>query len=313
MPDLLRDGKSTYGAVVGPGGGNDSESDPVAGPLFSSQPERPLWECVHIPPFPQVALRVLDCVSHDGFSMCHLSDLISSDPALCSEVLTIANSPLIPHRFPVTSIMQAVARLGTYTLRGLCLTVAVRGYLGRSMHYPPVRAAWRHSLATALITRRFVEVGTIDLDDAHTAGIVHEIGRLGLAVLYPANYARLLETHTGTPESVREKERELFGFDHVDVGHHLVDDWELPADFHAAIGHAGCSMVPGRPLELDSVIHLSCRMADLAGFPAFAGCTLPSFDELRSHLTWQQQARFYADQGALASDIGSRIAGYESL
>lgn len=313
MPDLLHDGKSTYGAAVGPGGGYGGKPDLGESPSRSSKPERPLWQCLHIPPFPQVALRVLDCVSHDGYSMCHLSDLISSDPALCSEVLTIANSPLIPHRFPVTSIMQAVARLGTYTLRGLCLTVAVRGYLGKSMHYPPVRAAWRHSLATALIARRLVDVGTIDLDDAHTAGIVHEIGRLGLSVLYPANYARLLETHTGTSESMIEKERELFGFDHVTVGHHLIDDWTLPADFHAVIAHADCTLKPGQPLQLDAVIHLSCRMADLAGFPAFAGCTLSSFDELRAPLTWQQQARFYPDQDALAGDIGARISGYESL
>jgi len=108
----------------------------------------------------------------------------------------------------------------------------------------PVRAAWRHSLATALIARRLVEAGTFDLDDAHTAGILHEIGRLGLAAIYPANYARLLETHAGTPRSMMEEERILFGIDHVEVGHRLVDQWGLPADFHAAIGHASCSLKP---------------------------------------------------------------------
>lgn len=272
-----------------------------------------MWDCVHIPPFPQIALRVLECVSHDGFSMCRLSDLISSDAALCSEVLTIANSPLIPHRFPVTSIMQAVARLGTNILKGLCLTAAVRGYLGKSLIYPPVHAAWRHSLATALIAGQLVEVGAIDSDDAHTAGIVHEIGRLGLSVLYPGNNARLLETHTGTPESMMKVERGLFGFDHVEVGHHLVNDWGLPADFHAVIGHNTCAPKPGTPLKLGELIHLSCRLAGLAGFPAFAGCIHPTFEELRAPLTRHQQARFYPDQDALANDIGARIAGYESI
>lgn len=312
----MQSGNGTFGVDGGFRNGNGRTAAVAAPPVPGSQGERPLWESIHIPAFPQVALRVLDCVSHDGYSMCRLSDLISSDPALCSEVLTMANSPLIPHRFPVTSIMQAVARLGTYTLRGLCLTVAVRGYLGKAMNYPAFLGAWRHSLATALIARRLVEVGAIDLDDAHTAGILHEIGRLGLAVLYPANYARLLDTHAGTPESMMEEERELFGFDHVEIGHHLVEDWALPADFHAVIGHSGAKPTPGKPgkaLDLDAVIHLSCRMADLAGFPAFAGCSVASFEELQAPLTWQQQARFYPDQEALASDISNRIAGYEAL
>lgn len=309
---MLQD-QSTFRVVSRPGAWRGSQSATGSASPRCSTAKRVLWEFVHIPPIPHIALRVLDCVSHDGFSMCYLSDLISTDAALSSEVLTIANSPLIPHRFPVTNIMQAVARLGTYTLRGLCLTVAVRSYLGQSMNYRPVRAAWRHSLATALIAGQLVEAGFVNVDDAHTAGILHEIGRLGLAVVYPANYSRLLETHTGTPESIREKERELFEFDHVEVGHHLVDDWGLPGDFHAAVGHAECSDEEGKPLELDRLIHMSCRMADIAGFPAFSGCTSPPFEEVLATLTRQQQAHFYPDRSALASDIGSRIAAYEAL
>jgi HD-like signal output (HDOD) protein len=243
--------------------------------------------------------------------MCHLSDLISSDPALCSEVLAVANSPLVPLRFPVTSILQALARLGTFTLKGLCLTVAVRGYLGKSMSYPALRAVWRHSLATAVIARRLVDVGVTDVDDAHTAAIIHEIGRLALSVLNSATYAELLETHTGTPESMRKREHELFGFDHVEVGHHLVIDWALPTEFHAVIGHA--DPPAGLPSEMSTLIHLSCGMAGVAGFPPFAGCELRSFEELQAPMTRQQKALFYPNRETLASDIGQRIASYESL
>lgn len=245
--------------------------------------------------------------------MCRLSDLISSDPALCSQVLTIANSPLVPHRFPVTSILQAVAMLGTFTLKGLCLAVAVRAYLGKSMNYPALRALWRHSLATACVAEHLVNVGLMDADDAHTAGILHEIGRYAISVLYPEPYSRLLETHVGTSESLMESERQLFGFDHVEVGQCLIVDWALPDQFHEVIAHAECASALGESWNMGALIHMSCRMADAAGFPVFAGCKVRPFEELRALLPPRQRAIFHSDAAELADDLGQRISAHESV
>lgn len=276
------------------------------------QPTHVAWECLNVPPFPHIALRVLDCVSDDGVSMCRLSDLISSDPALSSQVLTIANSALVPHRFPVTSILQAVAMLGTFSLKGLCLAVAVRGYLGRSMSYPALRALWRHSLATACVAEHLVSVGLMDEDDAHTAGILHEIGRFAISVLYPEEYAYLLETHVGTAASLMKCERDLFGLDHVEVGQRLIVDWALPDQFHEVIAHGDCASALGESRSMGALIHMSCRMADAVGFPAFAGCKVTPFDELRALLPPRQQIIFHPEAADLAEDLGQRIAAYES-
>ena len=281
-------------------------------PFRPLQPTRVAWECVHVPPFPHIALRVLDCVSNDGVSMCRLSDLIASDPALCSEVLTIANSPLVAHSLPVTSILQAVAMLGTSALKGLCLAVAVRGYLGKSMHYPALRALWRHSLASACIAEHLVNVGLIDMDDAHTAGILHEIGRFALSVLYPVAYSHLLETHVGASESLMDSERELFGFDHVEVGRRLIVDWALPDQFREVIAHGEYASELGESWGMGALIHMSCRMADAAGFPVFAGCEATPFEDLRALLPQRQQALFHADAAGLTDDLGQRIAAFET-
>src|SRR5580704_2896099 len=52
------------------------------------------WAHLRIPPFPQVAIRILQLTNNEDASMRQLSDLISSEPAFSSEVLTIANSAL---------------------------------------------------------------------------------------------------------------------------------------------------------------------------------------------------------------------------
>ena len=111
----------------------------------------PSWAHLRIPPFPQVALRVLQLANKENVQLHELSGLISSDPAFASEVLTIANSLLYAPRFPASSVLQAIAVLGANNLQGLCLTVGVRAYMGKSLNQPCMRAIWRHNLACALI------------------------------------------------------------------------------------------------------------------------------------------------------------------
>ena len=83
------------------------------------EPVSPPWAHLRLPPFPQVALRVLQLANNENVQLHQLSDLISSDPAFASEVLTIANSMLYAPRFPASSILQAIAVLGANNLQGL--------------------------------------------------------------------------------------------------------------------------------------------------------------------------------------------------
>jgi HD-like signal output (HDOD) protein len=269
------------------------------------------WAHFRIPPFPQVAIQVLRVANNDGMSMCQISDLISSDPAFCCEVLTVANSAAVPHRFPVTSIEQAVAMLGTSNLKGLCLTVAARSYLGKSMAVGALRAVWVHSLASALIARRLVLVGLIDDDTAYTAGLLHEIGRLALAVLSPRDYANLLGSHSGSPDSILQYERDMFGCDHLQMGRHLVAEWKLPAEFDAVVNHEKLVGTSHSRLNLADLIHISCRMANAAGFPPFPGCEKTPYQDLLDELPPSERPRFYADVNLLASEIGRELKTVE--
>jgi HD-like signal output (HDOD) protein len=118
------------------------------------------WTHLRIPPFPQIAIRVLQLTNDENVSLRQLSELISSDAAFSSEVLTIANSPLYACRSPITSILQAIAILGSSSLRGVCLTVGVRAYLGHSLSHHSLRAIWRHSLACALIAKQLAQASS---------------------------------------------------------------------------------------------------------------------------------------------------------
>ena len=97
---------------------------------------QPPWAHLRLPPFPEVAIRVLQLTNNENVQLHQLSELISSDAAFASEVLTIANSLVYAPRFPATTILQAIAVMGANHLQGMCLTVGVRTYLGTARGGP---------------------------------------------------------------------------------------------------------------------------------------------------------------------------------
>jgi len=270
------------------------------------------WAHLRLPPFPQVAIRVLQLVNNENVQLRQLSELISSDPAFASEVLTIANSLLYASRFPANSILQAIAVLGANNLQGLCLTVAVRSYMGKTLSHPAMQAIWRHNLACALIAEQLASAGFMDRDIAYTSGVMHDLGRLALAVLRPRDYGLLLGSYSGTPGSILKAERDLFGWDHCAAGRELIADWMLPDDFGAIAGEHHCPRPEGGSWEMADLINVSCRMADTVGFPAFSGCETLRFEDLLDELPARERRLFHSSVETLTFEVTKKIEAIEA-
>ena len=273
----------------------------------------PSWAYLRLPPFPQVALQLLQMANNENVQLHQLSNLISSDPAFASEVLTIANSLLYAPRFPASSVLQAIAVLGANNLQGLCLTVGVRAFMGKTLKQPAMRAIWRHTLACALIADQLASVGFMDRDIAYTSGVMHDIGRLALAVIRPKEYSLLLGSHSGPPASILEAEREIFGWDHCEAGRQLIIDWKLPAEFEAIVAEHHAPRQKDGSWNMADLINVSCRMADTAGFPAFPGCEATPFPDLLEELPARERRLFHTEIEPLTQEIARKIDAVEAV
>ena len=280
---------------------------------LSAQAATMPWAHLRLPPFPQVAVRVLQLANNENVQLHELCDLISSDPAFAGEVLMVANSLLYAPRYPATSILQAVAVMGANTLQGMCVTVGVRAYLGKAMHYPAMRDLWRHNLACAIIAQQLATVGFIDRDMAYTCGILHDVGRMGLAVIQPMGYTALLEKHCGSAASMLEAERALFGWDHCQTGRQLIDDWKLPEEFEAVVAEHHSARRKDGAWDVTELVKMSCVMAGSIGFAAFPGCEAAPFGELLNDLPARERRLFQADAGTLKHEVAESIHAIESV
>ena len=298
---------------AGPSGEPSEVRSTIPTDAQDNAPAQPPWAHLRLPPFPEVAIRVLQLTNNENVQLHQLSELISSDAAFASEVLTIANSLVYAPRFPATTILQAIAVMGANHLQGMCLTVGVRTYLGKSLNHPLIRNVWRHNLACAIIAQQLAGAGFMDQDTAYTAGVLHDVGRLALAVIRPNEYAVLLARHQGSGESILQAEAELFGCNHCDAGRFLVADWNLPADFEPVVGEHHAARRMDGAWSMAELVKISCRLADTAGFCAFPGCTTTPFEELRGELPARERAAFHPDFEVLSLDISKKIHALESL
>jgi len=271
------------------------------------------WAYLHLPPFPQVAVRVLQLANNENVQLHQLCDLISSDPAFASEVLTVANFLLYAPRYPSTSILQAVAVLGANTLQGMCVTVGVRAYLGKAMSYPAMRNLWRHNLACAMIAERLAEAGFNDKDTAYTSGILHDVGRMALAVIQPKGYAALLDAHHGTDATLLDAERELFGWDHCETGRQLIGDWKLPDNLEAVVADHHLPRRNDGAWDMAELMKVSCAMASAVGYAAFSACETTAFADLLEQLPARERWLFRADAEMLRGQIEESIHAIESV
>jgi HD-like signal output (HDOD) protein len=185
--------------------------------------------------------------------------------------LRVANSALLGLRYEATSIQRAVAALGVHRLRALVVTVAVRNYMGRGGTEPFGRC-WRHNLGTALWCDMLADCCNVEKAAGYTGGLLHDIGRIALLMLFPTEYALFSQNSASRIPDNLETERKLCDVDHCQMGYHLAESWNFPMGLSDVIAHHHDAAGPETP-RLRLLVQAACTAANMSGFHAAGpGC-----------------------------------------
>ena len=184
-----------------------------------------------------VALTILELSRNPDSSTEDLADVLQGDPALAGQVLKYANSADSGSREEITSLNDALVRLGMGVTRNLCLGFSVLSN-ARSGPCPTFdyQEYWAHSLAMAVSSQAISKrLRSVSPDEAFTCGLLCNIGRLALASVYPLKYGRILDSWNNGPGSeLKSLEHDTFSIDHAQVSSALFHDWGLPEAFSEA-------------------------------------------------------------------------------
>src|SRR5688572_30352711 len=182
------------------------------------------WELTRVASRPDVALE-------------DLAAIVEQDPAMTVKVLQLVNSGYFGMPQRLSSVRQAVSYLGTDLLKALALSAHAFGTVGQGKtQLFSLEALQRHALSTARMVKRMVPDPKL-AGEPFTAALVHDIGRIVLAVGVPDVLDEALRQERNSGRPAHQVERELLGVCHAEVGAYLLGVWGLPLPIVEAVAY----------------------------------------------------------------------------
>lgn len=205
-----------------------------------------------LPFSPDLLARLFSLTDERGLSpLDAIAAAVSEDQGLSIRLLAMANSAFYGLQSEVGSVGRAVAVLGLREVRALVLALGMRG-LASGRPLPPGFALapyLEHQLAVAVTAMALARAsGVMDPDDAFTAGVLHDLGKLLTALYRPEDW--LAEEGLAEREALpwHEAEERHFGLDHGLIGAMVLRSWNLPESLTEPVNwHHAPQAAPGSP------------------------------------------------------------------
>ena len=193
-------------------------------------------EKIKLPSPPAIALKILEAVRKDENSFDELARIISADPALTAQILKIANSSLYGFPNPVDSLSQATALIGTNALKNIALSfVIVQDLQEAPQGNFDLTLFWRRAVTSAVAAEILAEYINVHDQDLFVTALLQDIGVLILCLSDSSTYMGLQDEKRVSGKTTCQMEQKIFGFDHTEVGSHLLSIWNLPETIHQPI------------------------------------------------------------------------------
>jgi putative nucleotidyltransferase with HDIG domain len=282
----------------------------VETPAASSQKptQKKPWALDDLPPFPLVATRLLEVLSHDNAHITGVGRIIAAEPVFAGRVLQMANSPLFALQTQVKTISHAIVLLGLDRVKAITVTRALGDFVSPVLNTKALRACWQNSLACAFLSEKLARACKMDTDFAYVAGLLRDIGRLALLVKYPESYVNLLAVSGEQGFDLIATERELFDIDHCQAGAWMMAKMPFPPELCEVV--AKHHNPPAGPFRMVHLVRIAGMLADTLGFAVLPEVPQPTFAEVLQELPESASMRFTPDPDQLKADIGSRIQAW---
>lgn len=228
-----------------------------------------------LPSLPSLYHDLVSALESDNCSVEHIGTMIGNDIALSAKVLQLVNSAFFGLPQHVSCPRHAASLLGLNILRPLVLLAgSFSQFEDPNLQGYSLEQTVRHSLSVATTARAIASSQTNvgqTVDDAFIAGMMHDIGKLILAVNMSERYQTAINLSVKAAVPLWQAELEVFGTTHAEIGAHLLGLWGLPNSvveavaFHHRPSHAKNLMFC--PL---TAVHVANELVQ-SGHPSNAG------------------------------------------
>ncbi len=230
----------------------------------------------NLPSFPKSAAKLIELSTDSTVSLTDISKIVETDPGLSIRVLEIVNSAMYGLGRKITVLSEAVIFLGLDEVKKLAIGVAVFEKMfktGQTKKFDQL-LFWRHCLSVAVLSRGIaVKTNYPYPEEAYSAGLLHDIGKIILNIQGKVNYNNFIQGLAASTELVVEKERSMMGLGHDDVGAFFSSFWKLPRKLtlaikyhHQPFGHVNLEREEKLLISIVSLADFLCWVQGIGSF-----------------------------------------------
>ncbi len=250
-----------------------------------------------------------------------INDLVAKDPALVTQVLISANHLDHDEMTVIDDPRTAVSLLGNLKLTSLAKTLPTIPV--RHLHVPPISWVnfWMFQMGVARLaqfTAQYLEFEFL-VGRAHTAGLLHDIGKLILVKLFPFGFPAMVNYAKEHNVPLHEAEKKYLDCTTREIGERFALKHGLPASFCKVIRWAEAPEHAGEDLELAAVVSLARHLCvqNHVGFSGEASKdTAPPLEETPAWLALRSRIfpsfnlkKFESEAHALCLELRQTLAG----
>ncbi|MCL5975911.1 MAG: HDOD domain-containing protein [Gammaproteobacteria bacterium] len=212
---------------------------------------------VEVPILPVIANKAFMLANDKSSDASQMAQLIESDPSLAGHVMRIANSAAYTPMSNLTSLQQAIARLGMTTISEIAISAVLNAKLFNTPGYEDYAdAIWQQSLATSLWAKEIASHCNVNVEVAFLAGLIHSIGRPAvLQTLIDVASQRTLPLDDAIVHQLEDKYW-------LTVSQMIVIRWRMPALVIETIQHLETPSTDKEAGQLAAVVNMASYAAD---------------------------------------------------
>lgn len=254
--------------------------------LSLQTPPDPHKALIRLPKMSLMTARLLARLARRDCDVPELTAIVEKDTLLSAGLLQLANSAAFARLQPIHSLKHAISLIGLGTMRKFALAMSISNLFSRFKAAPSFSLTRfnAHAVATGTLTELLVdELPVAFPEEAFLAGMLHDVGKLLIAVNLPKQYEDILAVNAVRHDPLVDCEREIINIDHAELSALAIERWELvepircAARYHHAPEFASAEeKVPRGKLALSRVVHQADAFVNYCGFSVLPPQHLPA-------------------------------------
>ena len=199
---------------------------------MDKQLEKVVTRIEQLPTLPIVSQKIMELMANDDISFKDIVNVIENDQSLALKILKIANSAFYGSLSKISSLENAMIKLGMNEVKSVVLGVSVHDFFSNASDGMFDRERfWKHAIVCGQVAKYLGGYYKIKNDDSlFLSGLIHDMGKVVLDEYLHEDFLAVIDYIDSNNTSFSKAEKAITGTTHYQIAAKVLNQWKFPKE-----------------------------------------------------------------------------------